>query len=69
MNLKGCGRKWSEPNLLYYSGICLDGLSETTKNLSSACQYPRYGSHQIPSVYQLETLQLEQTFLGTGNGT
>jgi hypothetical protein len=31
MNWKEYGRKWSWPNLKYYPGICLDGLSKTTE--------------------------------------
>jgi hypothetical protein len=28
MNWKGCGRKQSWPDLRYYLGICLEGLSK-----------------------------------------
>jgi hypothetical protein len=31
MNWKGCGRKRSWPILMYYLGICLEGLRKTTK--------------------------------------
>lgn len=31
MNLKGCGRKRSWPNLRYDPGIFMEGLTETTK--------------------------------------
>jgi hypothetical protein len=31
---KGCGRNRSWPNLLYYSGILVEGLGKTTKNIS-----------------------------------
>jgi hypothetical protein len=31
MNWKGYGRKQSWPNLRYYPGICLEGLTKTTK--------------------------------------
>jgi hypothetical protein len=34
MNWKGCGRKVSWPNLIYYPGICLQRLKKTTKILS-----------------------------------
>jgi hypothetical protein len=34
INLKGCERKETWPNLGYYHGICLEGLRKTTKNLS-----------------------------------
>jgi hypothetical protein len=34
MNLKCCGRKRSCPNLRYCTGICLEGLRETTKIVS-----------------------------------
>jgi hypothetical protein len=30
MNLIGCGRKPSWPNLRYYPGICLEGLRKAT---------------------------------------
>jgi hypothetical protein len=36
MNLKGCGRKWSGPNLRYCPSICLEGLRKTTKELRIA---------------------------------
>jgi hypothetical protein len=32
MNWKGCGKKWSWPNLRHYPAICLEGLRKTTKN-------------------------------------
>jgi hypothetical protein len=28
---KGCGRKWLWPNLRYYPGICLEGLTKPMK--------------------------------------
>jgi hypothetical protein len=31
MNWKECRRKWSLPNLRYYSDICLEKLRKTTK--------------------------------------
>jgi hypothetical protein len=34
MNWKGYGRKRPRSNLRYYSGICLEGLRKTKKNLS-----------------------------------
>ena len=34
MNLKGCGRKWSLPNMRCCSGSFLDGLRKTMKNLN-----------------------------------
>jgi len=33
MNWKGCRRKLSLSNAMYYPGICLKGLSKTTKNI------------------------------------
>jgi hypothetical protein len=39
-NWKGCGRKRLWPNLRYYPGICLDGLSNTTKILSQDSRSP-----------------------------
>jgi hypothetical protein len=40
MNGKGCGKKRLWLNLRYYPGICLKGLSKTTKNLSRDSQSP-----------------------------
>jgi hypothetical protein len=36
MNQKGSGRKLSWPNCRYYTGICLEKLSKTTKILRIA---------------------------------
>jgi hypothetical protein len=31
INCKGCGKKWSWPNLRHYPGMCLEGLRKTSK--------------------------------------
>jgi hypothetical protein len=42
MNWKGCGRKWSWPNLMFYPSIFVEGLRKNTENLNfdikSVCQ-------------------------------
>jgi hypothetical protein len=40
MNWKGCGRKRSWYNLISYPGICLEGLRQTTKDLSQDSPSP-----------------------------
>jgi hypothetical protein len=40
MNWKGRVRKRSWPNLRYYTGICLEELRETTKNLTQDSRSP-----------------------------
>jgi hypothetical protein len=40
MNWKECGRKQQWPNLRCYLGICLEGLSKTTKNLGQDSRSP-----------------------------
>jgi hypothetical protein len=34
MNWNGCGRIWSLPNIRYCHSICLEGLTNTIKNIS-----------------------------------
>jgi hypothetical protein len=38
LNWKGCGEKWTWPNLRYYAGICFEGLRKTTDNISQESQ-------------------------------
>jgi hypothetical protein len=40
VNNEGCGRKWSWSNLRYCSGICLERLRKTTKDLSHDSRSP-----------------------------
>jgi hypothetical protein len=49
MNQKGCGRKWSWPNLrcTYYSGTCLVGLRKTTKNFNQDNRSPGRDSNLV----------------------
>jgi hypothetical protein len=52
MNLKGCGRKRSWPNLRYCSGICLEGLRKTTKIISQASRSPGRDLNPGSPVYE-----------------
>jgi hypothetical protein len=40
INRKGCGWKRSGPNLRYYPGICLEGLSKTINIISQDSRSP-----------------------------
>jgi hypothetical protein len=40
MNWKGCERKQPCANVRYYTGICLEQLQKTAKNLRQVCQSP-----------------------------
>jgi hypothetical protein len=62
MNWKGCGRKWSWPNLRYYLGIFLEGLRNTTKVLSQDNRSLRRELNQKPLEYKegLITTQLRR---------
>jgi hypothetical protein len=40
INWKGCGRKRSWSDLSHYPEICLEGLRETTRNLSQHSRFP-----------------------------
>jgi hypothetical protein len=42
MNWKSSGRKWSWPNLMNYTGICI--LEEQNKTIISLSEYPGSGS-------------------------
>jgi hypothetical protein len=55
---KGCGRKWLSRNLKYYPSICLEGVRNTTKNLSQDSRSP--GQDLNP-----ETLEYEAGVLST----
>jgi hypothetical protein len=78
MNWKGCGRKWSWPNLRYYPGICLEGLGETTRNLSQDNRSPGGDLNPGPPEYEARVLscrrwrslaaELSKTFLRTAYG-
>jgi hypothetical protein len=56
MNWKVCGRKRSWHNLMYYSGICLEGLTKPTKNLSQDSRYPGRNFIPAPSEYDAGVL-------------
>jgi hypothetical protein len=56
MNWKGCGRKRSWPNLRYYPGICLEGLTKTTKNLSQHSRSPGRDLNPGPPEYEAGVL-------------
>jgi hypothetical protein len=58
MNFKGCGRKLTWLNLRYHSGICLEGLKETTKKTSQYTRCPKRASNLGLSEYKSETLLL-----------
>jgi hypothetical protein len=51
MNWRGCGRKRSCPNFKYYTGICLEGLTKTMKNLSQDSRSPGRDSNPGPPEY------------------
>jgi hypothetical protein len=53
MNWKGFEWKRSWPNLRYYSGICLQGLSKTTKNLSQDSCSPGRDLNPGPPEYEV----------------
>jgi hypothetical protein len=42
VNSKGCGTKQAWPNVRNYSGISLEGLRRTTKNLEIISVLPRF---------------------------
>jgi hypothetical protein len=56
MNWKGCGRKWSWPNLKYYPGICLEGLRKATKTLSQDSRSASRDLNPGPSEYEAGVL-------------
>jgi hypothetical protein len=56
MNLKGCGRKQSWPNLRYYPGIFLEGLRKTTKALSQDNRFPCQDLNSGPTEYEAGVL-------------
>jgi hypothetical protein len=56
MNPKGCGRKWSWPNLRYYPAICLEGLRKTTKKLSQDWQFPGWDLNPGPPEHETGAL-------------
>jgi hypothetical protein len=52
MNSKGCGRKLSWTNLMYYPGIFLEELRNTTKNISQDNRSPGRGFNPGPPEYE-----------------
>jgi hypothetical protein len=51
MNWKGCGKKRSWPNLIYYPGICLEGLRKARKILSQYSRSPDLDFKSGPPEY------------------
>jgi hypothetical protein len=58
MKWKGCGRKWSWPNLRFYLGIFQEELRKTMKNFSQDSQslgqdlnlgHPEYKAGLLPT--------------------
>jgi hypothetical protein len=49
-------KKRSWPNLRYYSGICLEGLRKTTKNLSQDSRSPGRDLDPGPPEYEAGVL-------------
>jgi hypothetical protein len=62
MSWKAIGRKKSWPNWRYYPGICLEGLSKTTKPISHDTRTPRWdfkpGTRLWRSVHRSVTITL-----------
>jgi hypothetical protein len=56
MNRKGYGRKRSWRNLRYNPGIYLEGLMNTTKNLSQDIQSPDRDLKPRPAEYEIGVL-------------
>jgi hypothetical protein len=52
MNWNGFGRKWSWPNPRYYSGIYLEGLKKTTKNINQDSWSPGWDLNPGPPEYE-----------------
>jgi hypothetical protein len=61
MNWKGYERKRPWPNLRCYHGICLEGLRETTKNLSQDSRSPGRDSNSGPPEYKARALTSGQS--------
>jgi hypothetical protein len=58
---KWCGRKLPWLNLIFYPGICLQGLRESRKNLSQSTRCSRRDSNRAPPEFKSERLPLEPT--------
>jgi hypothetical protein len=56
MNWKGCGRKRSWPNLIYYPGIYLQELRKPTKDLSQGNRSPGRDLNAGPLKYEAAVL-------------
>jgi hypothetical protein len=56
MTWKGCGRKQLKPILKYYSSFCLEGVRETTKNLSQDSQSIDQDFDQGPAKYEVQVI-------------
>jgi hypothetical protein len=52
MNWKGCGRKWSWPNVRCCTGICLEGLKKKTKTLNQNSWYSGRDLNLGPPEYE-----------------
>jgi hypothetical protein len=52
INLKECGRQRSCPTSRYYPGICLEGIRETTKNISHDSRCPGRDLNTGHSIYE-----------------
>jgi hypothetical protein len=62
-NWKGWGRKRPWPTLEYYTGIFVEKLSKTTKNLSHHSRRAGRDSNRAPLKYKSEALPIESTCL------
>jgi hypothetical protein len=59
MNWKGSGRKWLWPNLNYYSGMYMEGVRKTMKNLRQAGIWGGIGTKYV-SIMKLECYILDR---------
>jgi hypothetical protein len=56
INVKGCERERSWPNLNYYPGSCLEGLRKSTKTLSLDSRSPGRDLNLGPPEYEAAVL-------------